>query len=121
MACVLCTTFVKEESVAISSGISMFPALPIPPPERGLGARRVHNTTLSSFGYPEATPSVKGLRGLVLMQLLLRVPRVLTRRLRRACKRVVWPLNPGQNKERRPGPVAAARPAVAAALSSAGR
>jgi hypothetical protein len=40
---------------------------------RGSGARRVHNTTLSSFGFPEATPNVKGLLALVLMQLLLTV------------------------------------------------
>jgi hypothetical protein len=48
--------------------------VPIPPPESGFGARRVHNTTLSSFGFPEATPNVKGLLALVLMQLLLTVP-----------------------------------------------
>ena len=32
----------------------------MPPPSSGRGARRVHSTTLSSRGLPEATPSVKG-------------------------------------------------------------
>jgi imidazolonepropionase-like amidohydrolase len=32
-----------------------------PPGSRGAGASRVHNTTEFGVGYPEATPSVKGL------------------------------------------------------------
>src|SRR5687768_6063300 len=32
----------------------------MPPPSTGLGARRVHNTTLVGYGYPEATPSENG-------------------------------------------------------------
>jgi hypothetical protein len=32
----------------------------IPPPLRGSGASRVHNTTLAGSGSPEATPTVNG-------------------------------------------------------------
>jgi hypothetical protein len=42
----------------------------MPPPLRGSGARRVHRTTLSSLGDPEATPNVKGLLAWALMVLL---------------------------------------------------
>src|SRR5215210_4444116 len=74
--------FVKEEFVAISREILTSPAAPIPPPLRGSGARRVHNTMLSSLGYPEATPNVKGFLTLVLMPLLLRIPLILAWRSR---------------------------------------
>src|SRR4051812_18913482 len=62
--------FLKEKSVAISRLILMSPAEPMPPPLRGSGARRVHRTTPSSSGYPEATPNVKGLLASALMLLL---------------------------------------------------
>src|SRR3712207_570981 len=60
----------KFGSAAISSSMLMSPALPRPPPLRGSGARRVHRTTLSALGDPEATPNVKGLLAPAIMLLL---------------------------------------------------
>jgi hypothetical protein len=56
-----------DQTLTVSS---TSPAVPIPPPLRGSGAKRVHNTTLSYSGYPDATPKVKGLLAFALMTLL---------------------------------------------------
>src|SRR5215212_10966775 len=53
--------FVKLASVATSQSTTTSCCASIPPPFRGSGASRVHRTTPSGNGSPEATPSVKGL------------------------------------------------------------
>jgi hypothetical protein len=54
---------VPNSAVSLISQVTATSSSGIPPPLSGSGASRVHSTTLTGSGSPEATPTVNGSAG----------------------------------------------------------